>query len=39
VTISAPDPEVELGLKTVESFFTGTTFKEADYTAACSAIS
>src|SRR5690606_22418161 len=39
VTISAPDASVELGLKTVESFFTGTTFKEADYTSACSAIS
>lgn len=39
VTISAPDESVDLGLKTVESFFSGTTFKASDYTSACSAIS
>lgn len=39
VTISAPDSSVELGLKTVDAFYTGSTFKEADYTTACSAIS
>lgn len=39
VTISAPDSNVELGLKTVASFFTGTTFSEAEYTSACSALS
>lgn len=39
VTISAPDSSVDLGLKTVESFYSGTTFKVADYTSACSAIS
>jgi hypothetical protein len=30
---------VELGLKTVMSFYSGTTFKVADYTSACSALS
>lgn len=39
VTISAPDAEVDLGLRTVEAFFSGPTFNEADYTSACSAIS
>ncbi len=39
VTISAPDASVDLGLKTVMSFYSGTTFKAADYTSACSAIS
>lgn len=39
VTISAPDSSVDLGLKTVESFYSGSTFTVADYTSACSAIS
>src|SRR5690606_19306166 len=39
VTISAPDMGVDLGLKTVEAFFSGSTFSEANYTSACSAMS
>lgn len=39
VTISAPDGSVELGLRTVAPFYSGTTFKASEYTSACSALS
>ena len=39
VTVSVPDPSVDLGLKTVEEFFTGPTFDKTDYSAACVATS
>lgn len=39
VNIGVPDPEVELGLRTIESFYTGSSFDQTDYSAACVASS
>lgn len=39
VNIGVPDPEVELGLRTIESFYEGSSFGETDYSAACVATS
>ncbi|MBY6060111.1 ABC transporter substrate-binding protein [Microbacterium esteraromaticum] len=35
VNIGTPDPEVDLGIRTVDSFYTGTSFDQTDYSAAC----
>lgn len=35
VNIGTPDPEVELGMRTIESFFTGSSFDQTDYSSAC----
>lgn len=39
VNIGIPDPEVELGMRTIEEFFEGSSFAETDYSAACVATS
>jgi ABC-type branched-subunit amino acid transport system substrate-binding protein len=39
VNIGVPDPEVELGLRTIESFYEGSSFDQTDYSAACVATS
>lgn len=39
VNIGVPDPEVELGLRTIESFYEGPSFDQTDYSAACVATS
>ncbi|MFF2270950.1 ABC transporter substrate-binding protein [Agromyces sp. NPDC058136] len=35
VNIGTPNPDVDLGMETIESFYTGTTFDETDYSSAC----
>lgn len=35
VNIGAPNPDVELGIETIASFFEGASFNETDYTSAC----
>ena len=35
VNIGTPNPEVDLGLETIASFYEGPTFAETDYTSAC----
>lgn len=35
VNVGAPNPEVDLGLETIASFYEGPTFAETDYTSAC----
>ncbi|WP_228484780.1 ABC transporter substrate-binding protein [Microbacterium cremeum] len=35
VNIGVPDPEVDLGLRTIESFYEGPSFDQTDYSAAC----
>lgn len=39
VNIGVPDPEVDLGLRTIESFYEGASFDKTDYSAACVASS
>ncbi len=39
VTIGQPDANVELGMKTIADFYTGSTFNQTDYTSACVASS
>ncbi|MEJ1155846.1 ABC transporter substrate-binding protein [Microbacterium marmarense] len=39
VNVGVPDPDVELGLRTIASFYEGTSFDETDYSAACVASS
>lgn len=35
VNIGVPNPDVELGLETIESFYEGPTFDQTDYSSAC----
>lgn len=35
VNIGVPDPDVELGLRTIDSFYEGTSFDQTDYSTAC----
>lgn len=39
VTIGVPDASVDLGLRTLEEFYTGSSFDKTDYSAACVATS
>ncbi len=39
VNIGVPDADVELGMRTIENFFQGSTFDQTEYTSACVASS